>query len=58
MIFPEVPASQVPKKPKDVKEIKDIQFVQTSYGRGYLKYLIYIGIPLTILTLILLFFMQ
>jgi len=56
MVFPEVPESQAPKKPKDIKEIKNIQFVQTSFGKGYLKYWVYIGIPLTVLTLILLFF--
>lgn len=54
MVFPEVPESQVPKKPKNIKEIKDIEFMQTSYGRGYFKYLVYIGMPFAVLILILL----
>ncbi len=58
MIFPEVSASQVPKNPKSAKEIKDIQFVQTHFGKGYLKYWIYIGIPLMTLMLILLLLTQ
>ncbi len=52
-IFPEAPASQVPEKPKSAEEVKDAEFVQTSYGRGYFKYLAYIGMPLAVLILIL-----
>lgn len=54
-IFPEAPASQVPEKPKSAEEIKDAEFVQTSYGRGYFKYLVYIGIPLMILIIAMMF---
>lgn len=52
-IFPEAPASQVPKKSKETGKIKNIEFVQTSYGRGYFKYLIYIGMPFAVLILLL-----
>lgn len=39
-VFPEVPASEVPKKPKNIKKIKERQFVQTSYGKGYYKFIL------------------
>lgn len=54
MLFPQVPRSEVPEMPKNTSKLKDRELVQKSFGRGYMKYLIYVGIPFLILTLILL----
>jgi transcription elongation factor Elf1 len=51
-VFPEVLRSEVPKKPKSIKEIKQRELVQTSFGKGYFKYVIYITIPLSIISAI------
>lgn len=49
LIFPKVPKSKVPKKPKSSSKVKNPLMVQTTWGEGYFKYLVYIGLPLTIL---------
>ena len=38
-IFPEVPESEATEKPLDPKEIKEKQLIQTSYGKGYWKFI-------------------
>ena len=56
LIFPEAPRSQVTEKPKDIKEVKKVELVQTSFGKGYFKYLLYIAVPILIIILLLLIF--
>jgi hypothetical protein len=52
MIFPQIPRSQF--KESDVKKISKTKEepVQTSFGEGYFKYLIYVAIPIGILMLL------
>ena len=52
LIFPKILKSKVPKNPKNINQIKDRELVQTSFGRGYYKYFLYIEIPLFIIMLI------
>jgi hypothetical protein len=52
LVFPQVPQSKVPKKTKPLGEIKNCIRVQTGYGEGYWKYLIYLIVPLALLTFI------
>lgn len=54
LVFPEVPASQVT-KPTPPENVTDRQMVQTAYGKGYWKYLIYVLIPLALLIAIISF---
>ena len=49
--FPEDLKSKVTKTPKKREDVKGREMVQTSFGKGYFKYLIYIAIPLTLLYL-------
>ncbi|MFQ5647634.1 MAG: hypothetical protein ACE5FW_00170 [Candidatus Aenigmatarchaeota archaeon] len=51
-VFPESPKSEVLKKPKSAKKVEEKDLVQVSFGRGYFKYLVYIAVPLLILSLI------
>ena len=52
MIFPEVPVSGVEEQPLKAEEVKDRVVVQTSFGKGYLRYLLYIAIPLAAIVLL------
>lgn len=49
LVFPQVPKSKVPKNPKPVSKVKRPLYVQTGWGMGEFKYIIYIGLPLTLL---------
>ena len=48
LVFPKVPKSKVPKKTKPLSKVKNPTMVQTGYGEGYFKYLIYVSIPIMI----------
>jgi hypothetical protein len=52
LVFPQVPTSKVPKNPKPARKIKKPQMVQTGYGEGYFRYLLYISVPITLLILL------
>lgn len=50
--FPEELRAEVRKVPKKREHVKDKTMVEVSFGRGYMKYLLYIAIPLTVLSFI------
>jgi DNA-directed RNA polymerase subunit RPC12/RpoP len=52
LVFPQVPLSKVPKKTKPLSNVKNPTCVQTGYGEGYWKYLIYLVVPLAILCIV------
>ncbi len=54
-VFPEVLESKVPKKVKKPEEVKEKQQVQTSFGKGYYKFLLYVIAPILVILVILLF---
>jgi len=54
LVFPEIPASQVT-RPTPPENVAERQMVQTAYGKGYWKYLIYVVIPLALLMVIIAF---
>ncbi len=53
--FPEELRTEVRKSPKKPKDVKGKNLVEVSFGRGYMKYLLYIAIPLTILAFLITF---
>ncbi len=54
-MFPQVKSSEAPKRPRKVKELPKAEIAQTSFGKGYYKYILYISMPLIIVLIILRF---
>lgn len=50
--FPEELKSDVRKSPKKASEIPEKTLVETSFGKGYSKYVLYIAIPTSIIAIL------